>query len=187
MVLPHLLPISQNSGGNDRNNYRSRDCLTPQQTDFIYKKVELGSLINKNTIKEELDADIELDRMDDNSGDENSYKELIINNACKVENTLPQMEQWSILSNIINYVQYSKNPNNFHSLPIRPVKFKRVVKDTKGRNVNESLLEVNLVDILDRSKEEYLDRYEVVKSEIVDTTRFVENSDLSTTYLVKKI
>ena len=38
--------------------------------DFIYKKVELGSLINKNTKKEELDTDIELDRMDDNSGDE---------------------------------------------------------------------------------------------------------------------
>ena len=87
--------------------------MTPQQTDFIYKKVELGSLINKNTIKEELDADIELDRMDDNSGDENPYKELIINNAYKIENALPQMEQWSILSNVINYVQYSKNPKNF--------------------------------------------------------------------------
>ena len=88
--------------------------MTPQQTDFIYKKVELGSLINKNTIKEELDADAELDRMDDNSGDENPYKELIINNACKVESSLTQMEQWSILSNVINYVQYSKNPKNFH-------------------------------------------------------------------------
>ena len=62
-----FLPNSQNLGRNDRIDYGPRDCLTPQQTDFIYKKVELGSLINKNTIKEELDADIELDRMDDNS------------------------------------------------------------------------------------------------------------------------
>ena len=96
--------------------------------------------------------------MDDNSGDKNLYKELIVNNACKIENTLPQMEQWSILSNIINYIQYSKNPQKFHSMTIRPVKSNRAVKDMKGRNVNESLLEVNLVDILDRSKEEYLDR-----------------------------
>ena len=66
-----FLPISQNSGGNSKNNFRHRDCLTCQQTNFIYKKVELGSLINKNTIKEELDADVELDRMDNNSGDEN--------------------------------------------------------------------------------------------------------------------
>ena len=159
--------------------------MPPQQTDFIYKKVELGSLINKNMIKEELDADIELDRIDDNSGDKNPYKELIINNACKIENALPQMEQWSILCNIINYIQYSKNPQNFHSMTIRPVKFNRAVKDTKGRNVNESLLEVNLVDILDRSKEKYLDRYEGVKPEIVDTTRFDKNSDFSMTYLGK--
>ena len=51
--------------------------------------------------------------------------------------------------------------------------------------MNESLLEVNLVDSLDRSKEEYLDKYEGVKSEIVDTTRFDKNLDLSTTYLGK--
>ena len=158
--------------------------MTPQQTDFIYQKVDLGSLINKNMIKEELDADVELDRMDDNSGDENPYKQLMINNAYKIENALPQMEQSSILSNVTNYIQYSKNPNSFHSMTIRPVKFNRAVRDTKSRNVNESLLEVNLVDNLDRSKEEYLDKYGV-KSKIVDTTRFDENSDLNTTYLGK--
>ena len=31
--------------------------------------------------------------------------------------------------------------------------------------------------------EEYLDRYEGVKSEILNATRFDKNSDLSTTYL----
>ena len=65
------------------------------------------------------------------------------------------------------------------------MKSNRAVKDMKDRNVNESLLEVNLVGILDRSKEEYLDRYEGIKSEIVDTTRFDENADLSMTYLGK--
>ena len=68
--------------------------MTSQQTNFIYKKVELGSLINKSTIKEELDADVELDRMDNNSGDENPYKELIVNNADRVEMSQSQMEQW---------------------------------------------------------------------------------------------
>ena len=159
--------------------------MTPQQTNFIYKKVELGSLINKNMIKEELDADVELERMDSNSRDENPHKELIVNNTGKIDSTLTQMEEWSILSNVINYVQYSKNPKNFHSMTIKSAKLNKVVKNTKSRNTNESLLEVNLVDNLDRSKEEYLDRYEGVKSEIVDTTRSDENSDLSTTYLGK--
>ena len=70
-------------------------------------------------------------------------------------------------------------------MTIKPAKLNKVVKNTKSRNTNESLLEVNLVDNLDRSKEEYLDRYEGVTSEIVDTTRFDGNSDLSTTYLGK--
>ena len=65
----------------------------PQQTDYIYKKVELCSLINKETIREELDPEIDLDKIDNNSGDENPYRELIVNNACKIENTLSQMEQ----------------------------------------------------------------------------------------------
>ena len=83
---------------------------------FYIQEVELGSLINKHTIKEELDEDIELDRIDDNSGDENPYKELIINNVYRVENVLPKMEQWSILSYVINYMQYNKNPKkcSFH-------------------------------------------------------------------------
>ena len=42
-----------------------------------------------------------------------------------------------------------------------------------------------MVDSSDRSKEEYLDRYEGAKSEIVDITRFDENPDLSTAYLGK--
>ena len=67
--------------------------MTPQQTNFIYKKVELGSLINKNMIKEELDADVALEGMDDNSGDENPYKELIVNNASRVDSALIQIEQ----------------------------------------------------------------------------------------------
>ena len=45
--------------------------------------------------------------------------------------------------------------------------------------------EVSLVDMSDTLTEEYLDRYEGEKSEILVTTRFSENSDLSTTYLGK--
>ena len=56
------------------------------------------------------------------------------------------MEQWSILSNITNYVHYNKNPKNFHSMTVRPAKCNKAVKDTKGRSVDNILLDVNLVD-----------------------------------------
>ena len=75
--------------------------MTPKQTNFIYKKVELGSLINKNTVKEKLDADVELDRMDNNNRDKNPYKDLVVNNADRVETSHSPMEQWSIHSNVI--------------------------------------------------------------------------------------
>ena len=100
---------------NNRNNSKDRNCLTSKQADCIYRKVELGSLINKNTMKEEID------KMDDTSGDENPYRELIVNNAGKVESTLFQMEQWLILSNVINYLQYSKNPETFYIGSIKPI------------------------------------------------------------------
>ena len=59
------------------------------QADRIYiKKVELGSQINKDTMKEEIDSDTELDKIDNNSGEENLCRELIVNNSSKIENTL---------------------------------------------------------------------------------------------------
>ena len=121
------MPLGSNLSGNNKrkevnkNDSINKNYLTSKQADYIYRKVGSGSLINKNTIKEEIDPDVELDKMDNNSGDENPYRELIVNNAGKIENTLSQMEQWSILSNVINYVQYSKNPKNFHTMSIKPI------------------------------------------------------------------
>ena len=39
------------------------------------------------------------------------------------------------------------------------------------------------MDTSDRLTEEYLDRYKGIKSEILNMARFIENSDLSMTYL----
>ena len=67
----------------------------------------------------------------------------------------------------------------------KPVNNNKVNKGIKNENIDESLLRVDLASISDRSREEYLDRYEGITSEILCTTRFDENSDLSTTYLGK--
>ena len=47
------------------------------------------------------------------------------------------------------------------------------------------MLELDFGHMLDKLKEENLDVYEGIQSEILSTTRFGENSDLSTTYLGK--
>ena len=121
--------------------------------------------------------------MDNNSGDENPYRELIVNNAGKIENTLSQMEQWSILSNVINYVQYSKNPRNFHTMSIKPTNNYKINVGRKEGKKDRLTPQVSLMVTSDRLREEYLDRYEEVRSEILNMTRFDENSDLSMTYL----
>ena len=162
----------------------------PKQTKYVYKKGELGSLINKETIKEEIDLDVELDRIDDDSRDENPYKELIVNNAIEVENALSQMEQWLIPSNIINCVQCSKNSRDFYNMAVKPVDNGKHSLVLKGKNNEDMSLRIDLIETLKgqpsyRSKEEYLDRYEGVTSEVLNTTRFDKSTDLSTTYLGK--
>ena len=182
-----FLPFSRKIGGNDgkarnNNNTGGAQCLMPKQTKYMYKKGELGSLINKETMKNEIDLDVELDRVGDESGDENPYKELIVNNAIKMDRATLQMEHLSILSNVINYVQYSKNPKDFHSKAIKPVNNRRLNLISKDRNEDDMSLRVDLTDALNGSKEEYLDRYEGVISEVLNTTRFDKNTDLNTTY-----
>ena len=137
----------------NRNNSFDKVCLTPKQTEYTYKKEELGSLLNKNTIKEETNPDIELDKIDDNSSEENPYRELIVNNASKVENMISQMEQCSILSNVINYIQYSKNPKSFHAMSIKPINKNKV--SIKEKEKDKFSLQVGLINASDRLMEEY--------------------------------
>ena len=131
-------------------------------------------------MKEEHDTDVELDRMDDNNRDENPYRDLVVNNVGRVELPHSPIKQWSILSNVINYVQHSRNPLNFHFVTVKPVKFSKTVKT---KDSSEILPSLNLIETSSRSRAEYLDRYEGIKTEIIDATRFDKNSDLSTTYL----
>ena len=59
--------------------------------------------------------------LDNTSGDIIPYRELIVNNAEKIETVLLQMEQWSILNNVDNYIQDNKHQKNFHYLKFRAV------------------------------------------------------------------
>ena len=98
--------------------------------------------------------------MDDTSGNESPYRELIVNNAGRRENTSSQMEQWSILSNVINYVQYDKHPKNIHSMSVRPInKTQNKIKNTMVEE-EKPISEIDFRDTLERLKEEYLDGYE---------------------------
>ena len=75
-------------------------CLSEKQPNYVYKKVEEGKVINVNTMKNEIEQD--LDREDDSHIKDN------LNKAYKGKDKMPQMENWSIFSDNIRYVQHDE-------------------------------------------------------------------------------
>ena len=109
---------------------------------------------------------------------------MTVNKAEKIEPILMEMEQWSILGNTLNYIQYDRHPMNYHSLNISAVnKYRKSLCTIQEKE--KDIFELDFGHTLDIMKEEYLDVYEGIQSEIFSTTGFDENSDLSTTYLGK--
>ena len=131
-------------------------------------------------MKFEIEQEKQLSQIDDNNGEVNPYRELVVNNAEKIEIQRTQMEQWSMLSNSLNYVQHSQFNSMDHSLNVKPVNRYKVKP-----NEEKEFREVDFGTNSQNLQAEYLDMYEGILSDIVSSSRFDENSDISTTYLGK--
>ena len=93
-------------------------CLTIDQARYIYKKVELEGIVNVDTIKQDIEEDKFSKNNIDDEKEVNPYHNIIINNIDRENVITSQMEQWSILSNVVNYVQYNRNPKDFYNLDV---------------------------------------------------------------------
>ena len=92
---------------------------------------------------------------------------------------MTQMEQWSILSNVLNYIQHSKFHSINHTLDIKAInKYK-----SRPNTDNREFKELDFGAMPQKLQEEYMDIYEGIYSEIVSSNRFDENSNISMTYL----
>ena len=180
MAPPQFFPLDSKLGWQGRDNHPTvGQFLTREQTRYIYRKVETGEIINTDMIEQEIEQDKQLDKIDDTSRETNPYKELIVNNAEKIEPLMTQMEQWSIVSNVLNYVQHSRYHSMNHMLEIKAVnKYK-----SKSNTNNREFKELDFGVTPQKLQEEYMDIFEGIHSEIVSSNRFDENSDISTTYL----
>ena len=146
--------------------------------DIFIKKVELEGVVNVDTIKQEIEEDkLSKDSIDDD--EVNPCHNIIVNNFDKKNVIISQMKQWSILSNVVNYVQYNRNPKNFYHLDIRAIDQKSHRKIYERlKNEDRQILDLDLSDNPDKLRGEYLDM-----SEGISTTKFDENSDLRMTYI----
>ena len=176
-----FLPLDFRIGGQSRGSCPTvGQYLTRDQANYVYKKVDTGETINTDMIQQEIEQEKQLNRMDDRNGEINPYRELVVNNAEKTEPPMTQMEQWSILSNVLNYVQHNKFNSMNHTLNIRPVNRYKVKPDT-----GKEFRDLDFGTVPQHLQEEYLDVYEGIQSDIVSSSRFDKNSDISTTYLGK--
>ena len=89
-------------------------------------------IINTDTIEQELKQEEQLNRIDNTSGETNPYCELIVKNAEKIEPMMTQMEQWSILINILNYIQHGRFHTMKQMLYIKAVNKYKHKPDTDG-------------------------------------------------------
>ena len=170
-----FLPPDSKIGGQINHNRSSvGQFLTREKANYVYKKVEMGETINVSTIQQQMEQEEQLSKIDDTSREINPYRELIVDNAKKIEPLMTQMEQWSILSNILNYIQHDRHHIMSHNLSITAINKYKNNPETKEE---KEFTELDFGSMPQKLHEEYLDVYEGIQSEIVNTTRFDENSD----------
>ena len=94
------------------------------------------------------------------------------------------MINWSIFSDKLRYVDSSMNETpKLTTRPLEENKHRQLFKalEIQEDQIPEMIFEENKV------KETYFDKYEGIQSEISQVTRFDENTDLSMTYLGKRV
>ena len=100
---------------------------------------------------------------------------MIVNNAERVDPLMTQMEQWSILSNVLNYVQHDRYYTSNHTLDVKTVNKHKNKLDTRKE---EESVEIEFGSTPLKLCKDYLNIYDGIQSEIVNSSRFNENSRL---------
>ena len=67
-----FLPLDSRIGGQSKKSYPTvGQCLTREQMNYIYKKVETGKIIDTDMIKQEIEQERQLSKIDDTNGKTN--------------------------------------------------------------------------------------------------------------------
>ena len=169
------MPCNCKRGGTYKN-IKNDEYLTEDQAKFVYKKVNTRRDINTKTIKQEMEQE-QLEKAEI----ENAYQKAILSEVGKKEKVYAQMVDWSILS---DHVRHDDGSETFHKLNINMLNYyqnKDLYKELKEKEMLK--VDVDFGGTPEKFKSEYLDVYKGVYAEIVSTTCFDEDTDLSTTYL----
>ena len=90
-------------------------CLTEKQTDYVYKTVEEGHIINTKTMMYETVQ----------NQDDNPYKKVVLNKVFREEDKSPEMRKWSIFSDNVRYIQHEQKTS--HKLKIDTLDYRALI------------------------------------------------------------
>ena len=116
-------------------------------------------------------------------GDTNPYEKALLSDRNLDRKVNSQIEQWSILSDNIVYVK-SEDKDIMNGIDIKLIdyqKYKRMYR--KMNKEGGEKIDIDFGESPEVMKDRYMDMYGEVYAEVVTTSRFDENVDLSMTYL----
>ena len=146
----------------------------------IYYKVETGEEIRIRKLVQQNIPDSPKQETFANNIDQ--YEKALLSDR-NMRRSNVQMDQWSILSDNIVYVK-SKDSDIMNGIDIKSIDYRehkrmyrKMGKEGGGR------IDIDFGESPEVMKSRYMDVYDNIYAEVVKTSRFDENVDLSTTYL----
>ena len=108
----------------------------------------------------------------------------ILNKTSRNDTTIEQMINWSILSDLIKYIDESSCSDMIPSFIVKPLDYRKHKRLYISLKTDKDLTS-NVIFEGDKVRDVYFDKYDGIYAEISQATRFDESTDLSTTYLGK--
>ena len=172
-----FLPIKKKGGFQVK--IQSESHLTKEQAKQVYDKIELGEEVKITKIIQQ-NTSI-LPKQVTARKDVNHYEKALLSDRNMIKSN-SQMEQCSILSNNV-YVK-SEDNDIMNGIDIKLIDYrdhKRMYRKI-GKEEGE-WLNIDFGESLEIMRNKYMDVYDEIYAEVVTTSKFHENVDLSTTYL----
>ena len=105
-----------------------------RQDEVCVQKEEQGNNLNIETMKQEIEQE-KLAKTETNRESDNLPQKVVLNKVYRDENKTMQMDNLSILSNNVRYIQHDENSKTPHSLDINTLdyhQYKRLYNSLKG-------------------------------------------------------
>ena len=104
---------------------KEQKCLMEDQARHVYKKVEMDKIINIESVKHEIEDDkMTRNKLnEDDTTEANLYQMVILNKVYKDDIKTEQIIHWSILSDLIKYIDGSLDMAP--SLTVKPLDYRQ--------------------------------------------------------------